>query len=146
MGNKNLIELSQSNVKNFVMSLPDFINITFIVGAVVDLGLVGLCAYTKDIWATVFFGLIFLGLIGVCFIVSMEKIIVSEEEIIIKGFMKKEKVIPFSKIKYLKENKNGNIVEVSVYSEEGLEFKFNNLYKNAYTFEYLAKKNKWRVK
>ena len=137
---------TQNTVENFVMSLPDFINITFIVFAVGDLGLVGLCVYTKDIWTTVFFGLIFAGLVWGCFIVSMEKIIVSEEEIKIKGFMKKVKVIPFSQIRYIKKNRNGNLEEYTVCSEQGEEFKFNSLYKNANTFHYLAKKYKWKSK
>lgn len=91
-----------------------------------------------------YFGIVFFGVLLIAGVIDFgkkicNKVIVSEKEIKIYRFLRKEKIVDISELKYVKRKKIDNLENVWVYSEEELLFKYRKSWDNAELLETIVR-------
>lgn len=144
---KNKVQMkTKTPDKEFVMEATGFYKGLSLVCVILFVAFTVLCIYTVTIVGILFFGIMFVGSLISCMKKMKEKIIVFENRIIIKRFLKKTREIPFSRISYITRKVKDNAEIIYLYSEDGLEFKVSKLYKNADMFEMVIQRQHWKCK
>ena len=75
-----------------------------------------------------------------------KRIVVSEKSVVVIEFLKKEKEVQLSKIKYMERKMKDGAEITYIYSNDGLEFKYSSIHKNAAAFEDIIDKYRWKEK
>lgn len=136
----------QSIEKEFIIEESNFYKGLSLLCVISFIGFTSLCIYINLLYGYLF--CIVMLILSVFDLLKKlkKRIIVSSEYIIVKEFLKKEKQISFSKIKNIERMKKDGAEVIYVYSDNGLEFKYRSINKNADIFEGIIIQNEWKEK
>ena len=136
----------QSVGKSFVIEETRFYKGLSIFLLIAAAGLTFLCVYAKNIFGYLFFGMLLIITTFDLLKRFKKRIVVSEKSVVVIEFLKKEKEVQLSKIKHIERKMKDGAEITYIYSNDGLEFKYSSIHKNAAAFEDIIDKYRWKEK
>ena len=146
LGEKGVKIKKQSVGESFIIEETNFYKGLSMLFVIASAGLTFLCVYAKNIFGCLFFGILLLLAIFDLLNRFKKRIIISDKLAVVRDFMKGEREVPLSKIKYIERKMKDGAEVIYVYSNDGLEFKYSSIHKNADVFESIIDKYRWKEK